>query len=158
MLPIETFEIKTKGSLTNSPIKLRKNAVLIWAVNLWRHALHYKFILGDVPSFVMFVRLSVRPCLSALNISAPTGSILWLDVFKKTVEKIKVLLKSDKNNWYYTWRTSALILSRWILLKTRNVSGNSRETLNTHFMSNSFFFFRKSVDRNIKLRGRKSNC
>ena len=50
--------------------------------------------------------MSVRP--SASNNSAPSGWIfmkfdiqafLW-----NSVEKIQVSLKSDKNNWYFTWR------------------------------------------------------
>jgi hypothetical protein len=28
----------------------------------------------------------------------------YVSFFKKSVEKIQVSLKSDKNNWYFTWR------------------------------------------------------
>jgi hypothetical protein len=57
-------------------------------------------------SFVMSVRPSCR--LSAWNNSAPTWWILtkfhiWA-FFRKSVEKIQVSLKSDKNNWYFTWK------------------------------------------------------
>jgi len=45
-------------------------------------------------------------CPSAWNKSDPTGTdihlILYLNNFRKTVEKIRVSLKSDKNNRYYT--------------------------------------------------------
>jgi hypothetical protein len=30
--------------------------------------------------------------------------ILYLNVFRKSVEKIRVLLKSEENNGYFTWR------------------------------------------------------
>ena len=48
-------------------------------------------------------------CPSAWNISAPTGRIfmkfdIWI-FFRKSVEKIYVSIKSDKNNGYFTWRT-----------------------------------------------------
>jgi hypothetical protein len=61
-------------------------------------------------SFVMCVCPSVRPSvrLSEWNNSAPTVRILikfviWV-FFEKSVEKIQVLLKSDKNNEYSAWR------------------------------------------------------
>jgi len=48
-----------------------------------------------------------RVCLSAWNNSGPNGRIImksdiWV-FFEKSVEKIKVSLKSDKNNGYFTW-------------------------------------------------------
>ena len=53
---------------------------------------------------------SVRPSvlLSARNKSAPIGQIfikfdIWI-FFRKCVEKIQVILKSNKNNGYVTWR------------------------------------------------------
>ena len=55
--------------------------------------------------FVMSVRPHVR--LSAWNNSDPTGRIFMkfdMSIFRNTVEKIQVSLKSDKNNGYYTWR------------------------------------------------------
>jgi hypothetical protein len=53
-------------------------------------------------SFVMFVRPSAR------NNSAPTGWIIvefyiWV-FFRNIPENIKVLLKSVKNNRYFTWK------------------------------------------------------
>jgi hypothetical protein len=49
-------------------------------------------------SFVMSV------CLSAWNSSASTGRIFlkFLRIFRKSVDKIQVSLKSDKNNWHFT--------------------------------------------------------
>jgi len=30
--------------------------------------------------------------------------ILYLSIFAKSVDKTQVLLKSDTNNWHFTWR------------------------------------------------------
>jgi len=30
---------------------------------------------------------------------------IWLNIFRKSVEKIQVSLHMDKNNWYFTWQT-----------------------------------------------------
>ena len=54
------------------------------------------------------IRFVMSVCLSALNNSAPTEQIfmkihIWA-FFEKTLEKIQVPLKSDKNNGYFTWR------------------------------------------------------
>jgi len=57
-------------------------------------------------SFIMSVRPSVP--LSAWNNSAPTERIFMifgiLSYFRKSVMKIQVSLKCDKNNWYFMWR------------------------------------------------------
>ena len=37
--------------------------------------------------------------------------IWYFSIFRKSVEKIQVLLKSDKNNGHYTWRTTYIFLS-----------------------------------------------
>jgi hypothetical protein len=73
--------------------------------------------------------------------------IWYLHVFQKSVEKIRVSLKSDKNNstlyeafCIYTFVT----VSRWILLRMRNFSDKScRENQNTRFNFN-IYFSRKS--------------
>ena len=52
----------------------------------------------------------------------------YLSVFRKSVEKIQFLLKSEKNNGYFTRRM-------------RNVlDKNCRENKSTHFISSNFFF------------------
>ena len=49
--------------------------------------------------FLMFV------CPSVCNNSAPTERIfVKFYIFRKSVDKIQVSLKSDKNNGYFTWR------------------------------------------------------
>jgi len=67
--------------------------VCVWCVCVWR----------------VCVCVCVCVCQFAWNNSAPTGRIfkkfdirLFLFFFRKSVEKIKVALKSDKNNGYFT--------------------------------------------------------
>ena len=68
--------------------------------------------------------------------------IRYLSIFRKSVEKIQVSLKSNKNNSgtlledHYTF----LIVSRSVLLRMKNVSDKMcRETRKTHFIFNNFF-------------------
>jgi len=59
------------------------------------------------------------------------------DYFRKYVEKIQDASKSGENKDLCTF----IIISRSILLRTRNVSNkNCRENQNTHFMFNNVFF------------------
>jgi len=56
-------------------------------------------------SFVMSVCPSIHP--SAWNNSAPAEQFSWLcifECFQKSVKKIHIWLKSDKNNRYFPWR------------------------------------------------------
>jgi len=62
-------------------------------------------------------------------------------VFGKSVEKIKVLLKSDKNNGYFymnncahLWHVAQLFFE-WEMFETEVVEKNQ----NIHFMSNKHF-------------------
>ena len=72
---------------------------------------------------------------------------IWdLSVFLKSVEKIKVSWKPGKNNRYFTWRRTFMRISRYILLKTRNVWDKScKNNQNTHFVLNTFFSFSKII-------------
>ena len=73
--------------------------------------------------------------------------ILYLGIFRKSVEKIQVSLKSDKSisiscEGQYTF----LITSRSVLPRMRNASDKScRENQNTRFMSNNVFFENRAV-------------
>jgi len=63
-----------------------------------------------------------------------------MTIFRKSVDKTNILLKSDKNNNKFKF----VIISRRIL-RTRNVSERScRKTQNTHFKFN-FFFSKSSI-------------
>jgi hypothetical protein len=96
-------------------------------------------------SFVMSVRPSVR--LSVWNNSklgshwADFHEILYLSIFRRSVEKVKVLLKSDKHKCtLHEDVCTFVVVSRWILLRTINVSDRCfRENQNTHFTLNNFF-------------------
>jgi len=66
--------------------------------------------------------------------------IWYLKIFRKSVEKIQVPLKSDKNNGHFIWTPSTLlIISRPILLRMINVS-DKWEEIKTHILCsvNSF--------------------
>ena len=64
---------------------------------------------------------------------------IWM--FRKYAKKIQVLVESDKNNGYFTWRPIYIFDNISILLRTRNVSDKSfRENQNTYFMFNNIFF------------------
>jgi hypothetical protein len=87
-------------------------------------------------------------CPSAYNKSAPTRSIFIIyDIlvfFEKSVEKIQVSLKSDNNNGtLHEDLCTFMIISRWILLRIRNVSDKIVQKIKTHILC-SITFFRKS--------------
>jgi len=67
---------------------------------------------------------------------------IWhLRVFRKSVEKIRVSLKSYTNNGYFTWgRIHIYIMSLSFLLRIRNVSEKlCTVNQNTHFVFSNFF-------------------
>ena len=78
--------------------------------------------------------------------------IWYLSIFRKSIEKIQVWLKSDNNNGYFTWVPIYIfIVSTSILFRIRNVSDNScRENQNTHYLFNSFFFKSYSLWDNVE--------
>jgi len=81
--------------------------------------------------------VSVRPCTS--NSSVPIGQIFMkLDIwafFRKSVEKIQVSLKSDKDGGYFTRRRMCIYDTPRLLLGMRNVSGKRRiKAQNTHLI------------------------
>jgi hypothetical protein len=85
------------------------------------------------------VCLSVRPHGTTRLPLADLHDIWYLNIFRKSVQKIQVLLKSDKTNGHFTLRPTYVYV-RWILLKMKNISHEScRESQNTHFMFNKFF-------------------
>jgi hypothetical protein len=70
--------------------------------------------------------------------------IRYLNVFRKYVEKIEVLLKYVKNNGYFTWRPIYIYIYIYIyrsnLLWIKNISDKiCRENHNTHLAFSSFF-------------------
>jgi hypothetical protein len=86
-------------------------------------------------SFVMSVCPSVR--MEQLDAHWTYFHKIWyLSFFRKSVKKIQVSLESNKNYGYFTWRRFDIFtISRWILLRMRNVSDKiSRENQDTHLI------------------------
>jgi hypothetical protein len=94
------------------------------------------------------VHLSI--CTFAWNTSASTGRIyMKSDIrvfFENLLKKIQVLLNSDRNNYYFTWKPKyILIISCSVLLRMRNFSDeHCKWNQNTKVMLRKFFVFRKS--------------
>jgi hypothetical protein len=94
---------------------------------------------------IRHVCLSLR--LSTYNNSAPIRRIFTkfcLTIFRKSVEKIQVSLKSDKNNGYlHEDLRTFMTIPCWILFKMRNALTNVVEKIKTHILR-SITFFRES--------------
>jgi hypothetical protein len=94
--------------------------------------------------YLLRICLSVRSCLrmEQLGSQKPDLREIWyLRIFRKSAKKGEVSLKSDKNNGYCTWRPiycTFMVISRWILLRMRNVADIFIEEIKTHFMFNNF--------------------
>jgi hypothetical protein len=67
--------------------------------------------------------------------------IWYMNILRKSLEKIKISLQSDNNNGIlHEDLCTFMAISRWILLRMRNVSDKScTQNQNTHFMFNNFF-------------------
>ena len=113
-------------------------------------------------------RLLASPCPSIRSCWTNRLSLdgFWLNLifdffFRKFVWKMEVSLKSDKNNWYSTWRHfTFMTVSRWIILRVRNISNKScRENQNKyvyyvrwHFFPNIMPFMSKNVVETERLK------
>ena len=91
---------------------------------------------------------SVRP--PAWRKSAPNWWIfmkfdIWV-FFRKSFEKIQVLLQSDKNKGHFTWRPMYIYdyISLDSFQREKRLDKSCKENLNTHFVFHNFFFFTKS--------------
>jgi hypothetical protein len=94
----------------------------------------------------MYVYPSVR--MKQLGSHRTDFHEIWcLSIFRKSVEKVQVSLKSDNNNG--TLRKDLctfMVISRWILIRMRNVSDYiCRENQNAHFMFNNLFSENRAV-------------
>jgi hypothetical protein len=63
-----------------------------------------------------------------------------LRIFRKSVEKVRVLLKSDENNGYFTWRTTDIYDISLNFFLMRNVSDKSLEKIKTRILCSVIFF------------------
>jgi hypothetical protein len=97
-------------------------------------------------------RLLASSCLSVVS---PTGrtrltwtdfhEISYLSIFRKSVAKIQVSLKSDKNALNED-QCTFMIISRSVIFGMKNISDKSfRESRNTHFMFSYFFFVNHAI-------------
>jgi hypothetical protein len=107
--------------------------------------------------FVMSVRPSFCPHGSTrFLLDGFSWNLVFEYFFRKTVKKIYISLKSDRNKWHFTWRPiysnstlhedrcTFLIISHSSLRRLRNVSEEScRDDQNTYIMFSNIFF-RKS--------------
>ena len=90
---------------------------------------------------------SVRPSVCSSVRMEQLGShltdfddTLYLGIFRSSIEKIQVSIKSDKNNGYHADIFTFMIISLWILLRMRNISNKScSENQNTRFMFSNLF-------------------
>jgi hypothetical protein len=90
--------------------------------------------------------MSVRQCVRMKQLSSHWTDfyvICYLIIFRKSVEKIYILLKSDKKTGTLHENLCTLtIMPRLFLPRMRNVSdGSCRENQNTHSVFSIFFFF-----------------
>ena len=61
-------------------------------------------------------------------------------IFRKPVEKIQLLLISDKDNGYFTWRPIYIfIIPRSVLLRMRNFQAKVVEKIKIHILCSVFF-------------------
>ena len=105
----------------------------------------------------------VRP--SAWNNSAPTGRISMkfciLSAVREVVEKIKLPLKSDKKNGYFTWRPKYIYdISANSSYNKKNVSDENCKEKSKHTFCAQKFFLRKSCHLwdNMKNYGRSGEA
>jgi hypothetical protein len=98
-------------------------------------------------NFVMSVCPSIRLLGTTWLPLKDFYEIWFLSFFRKSVEKIPVSLKSDKNNCCFIWRPICILYHvSHSYFQNEKISGeNFRENQNTLFMLNNLFFFlRKS--------------
>jgi hypothetical protein len=90
-------------------------------------------------SIIMSVLLLV--CMEQLSSHWTHYHEIWyLRIFLKSVEKIQVSLKSDKNSGYLIWiHKTFMVICHWINLRMRDVSDKVVEKINTHLVFNNFF-------------------
>jgi len=80
--------------------------------------------------------------------------ILYLTIFRKSVEKIQVLLQIGQESQQHKAQYAFLVTSRSVILRMKNVSDESSREIKTHvfFKNFSYFFFlnRDSFQDNVE--------
>jgi hypothetical protein len=98
----------------------------------------------DTISFAMSIRLSVRIHKHGSHWT-DCHEVWYLRIFRKSVEKLHVSLKSDKNKRYFTWKPIKFLwylahfFLDWEMLQAKPV-----EKIKTHILYSKTLFFRKS--------------
>jgi hypothetical protein len=101
---------------------LWKRTILTWYFIRFSYQALFAKLQTAAISFVMSVRPYV--CMEQLGPHQTEFHEIWyLSFFRKSVAKIQISLKSEKNNWYFTWRP------RYIY----EISMNSSLEWDTHF-------------------------
>jgi hypothetical protein len=98
-----------------------------------------KATINLVASFCSFVCSSVR--MEQLGSHWTDFDEIWyLSFFRKSVDKIQIFLKSDMRNGYLTWfYFTFMTISRWILLRMRNVLTKNCRKIKTQLMFSNFY-------------------
>jgi hypothetical protein len=119
------------GTVEGTPA-VRGRRITVWAT-AWFLGAFAKFRKATI-SFVMSV------CLSGFQWT-DFHEIWYLIIFRKYADKIQVSLKSDNNNGtLHQNLCTVMIISRWILLRMRNVSDRiCKKDQTTHFIFRIFF-------------------
>jgi hypothetical protein len=99
-------------------------------------------VLGAFAKYV--TKSDYQPCHVYPSVSPhvanwiPLDGFLWnlmYEYFLKICRENSNFIKSDKNNRYFTWKTcecTFIIVSRWILLRMRNLSDKCLQKIKTH--------------------------
>jgi hypothetical protein len=95
------------------------------------------------------VSFVISVCLPAWNNSADFHKIFYLSIFRKSVQKIQVSLKTDKTDGYVT-RRPIYLYARRILLRKENLSDKRfRDNLIKYFIPNNLFSEKRAVYETI---------
>ena len=107
-------------------------------------------VLARLLKAAIYFVVSVRPSVRVEQLGSPWTDfheIWYLIIFRKLVEEIRVSLKSDMNNGYFTWRPIYIfIIPRSFILRMRNIWDKiCRGNQNTLLCPITFFFSSKIV-------------
>jgi len=123
-------------------IFIRNNAQMLIGIT-YHEPVPFLGALPKLQKLLASPNLSVRPSLhTELGSNWSDFREIWfLSIFRKSVQKIQVSLKSKKNSGYFTWRRiHFFIISRSFLLRIKNISEKKMYRKSKHtFLSNHFF-------------------
>jgi hypothetical protein len=103
-------------------------------------------------SFVMSICLSVRLSVEIEQFGLhwkDCNNIWYLNIFRKSVEKIQVLLKSNEINGYFSWKPMYVYDHITLILRMRNISDKVVEYVKTYILYSMMFLRKESTDENV---------